>query len=197
MALGMCVPCVVHAQGALPKIETTAEVRQQLRALLPSVRIDDGDMKRALDPVPWTVCRSISVEWQASNARESGDVNDGSLKFIAESRCREPYDVRASARIGSGGLVTIATDREGGLLWWKQMPDIRRVRPALFPSTGDERVDRENRRLHAQGVRVGFSRFSIDIPGDRRIARVLIYEATRKESARSPILLGSIAVPVP
>ena len=197
MALAMCVPCVVHAQGAPRKIESTAEVRQQFQALLPSVRIDDGEIKRALDPAPWTACRSISVEWRGSNAPGPGDVNDGSLKFIAESRCREPYDIRAPARIGSGGLVTIATDREGGLLWWKQMHDIRRVQPALFPSTGDERVDREDRRLHAQGVRVGFSRFTVEIPGDRRIARVLIYEATRKESARSPILLGSIAVPVP
>ncbi len=193
----MCVTCVVHAQGAAPKTATTSEVRQQLEALLPSARVDDSDLQRALNPASWTACRSLSVEWRGPTAPDPGDVNDGNLKFLAELRCREPYDVRASARIGGGGLVTIATDREGALLWWKQMPDIRRVQPALFPSTGDERVDLEDRRLHAEGIRVSFSRFNIEIPGDRRIARVLIYEATRKESARSPILLGSIVVPVP
>ena len=38
---------------------------------------------------------------------------------------------------------------------------------------------------------------ALEIPGDRRIARLSVFEATRKASALSPVLLGSVAVPAP
>lgn len=124
-------------------------------------------------------------------------MNDGSLEFVAESRCREPFDLRAPARIGSAGVVAFATDRERRVLWWKQLPDIRRVRPSLMPYTADEGVDRQNQRLHADGVRVGFALFNIEIPGERGISRLWVYEATRREGNLSPVLLGNVAVPAP
>lgn len=202
VVLGLGVPCIARAQAETAKADAakadaTSAVRQQLQALLPSVRIDDADLRRALDAPAWTVCRSLQVEWRASNARDAIDGNDGSLEFVAESRCREPYDVRPPARIGSSGLMALATDRDGGLLWWKPLRDIRRAHPSLMPSTGDEEADRRNRRLHSDGVRVGYSRFDIGIPGDRRMARLWVFEATRQPDAASPVLLGSVTLPAP
>jgi len=196
-AIGLACLGIAQAQGMATPVAATREIRRQLETLLPALRIDDGDLQRALEPKPWTACRSLGVEWKGPTAAPESEAEDGRLTFVGESRCREPYDVRASARLGADGLVAVATDRHGALIWWRRMPDIRRVQPMLLPRTGDEAADRESKRLHSEGVRVGFSRFGVEIPGDRRIARLSIYEASRAESARLPRVLGGIEVPMP
>jgi hypothetical protein len=171
--------------------------RQQLEALLPALRIDDGDLRRALDPPRWMACRRAAIQWTGPREKPAAAATDGSLTFVAESRCREPYDVRASGTIGPRGLVALALDRDGVLLWWKTMPEVRRVHPILMPRTGDAQADRDSARLHREGIRAGQALFDIEFPGDRRIARLAVYEAQRDDAAPAPVLLGSVAVPTP
>lgn len=191
------VACCVALQLAMPSaVEAQAAPRQQLEALLPAIRIDDADLRRALDPPRWMTCRRASIRWTGPRERSAAAATDGSLTFIAESRCREPHDVRASTTIGPHGLVALALDREGALLWWKRMPDIRRVHPTLMLPTGDAQADRDDARLHREGIRAGHALFDLEFPGDRRIARLAVYEAQR-DTAPAPVLLGSVEVPTP
>lgn len=196
-AIDLACVGIAQAQGMATPVAATGEIRRQLETLLPALRIDDGDLQRALDPPAWTACRRLTLEWRGPNPRTADATSDGTVSFITAGRCREPYDVRASARIAPGGLVAVATDAEGALRWWRQFPDIRRVTPALFPATGDERADRENRRLHAEGVRAGYALFDLELPGDRKIARLWVFEVPGDASVRSPVQLGRVDVPAP
>lgn len=194
--LGACLTCAAHAQGAPPMTQPAIDVRQQLAALLPAARIDDSDLLRALDPPRGTVCRQVAVQWSGPGERTAA-ATDGRLTLVAAARCREPYDVRASARIGGDGLLVVAVDGGGAMLWWQQIPDIRLVHPSLMPTTGEAQVDRENARLHRVGLRAGAAMFGIEFPADRRIARLIVYESRRDTGARTPISLGSVEVPKP
>lgn len=195
LALAIGQPGALQAQAAIAPAAATGELRAQLEALLPAARIDEDDLRRALEPRRWPACRSLAIAWNGPRQRDPQAAADGGLKLIAESRCREPCDLRASLRIG-GPLVAVALDREGAVLWWKRMPDVRRVYPILPPSAGDKPIDREALRLHAEGHRVGHSWFDIELPADRRIARLTLLEAGSGATARAPVVLGTVDLPV-
>jgi hypothetical protein len=184
-----------HAACAAALADDCKAVRTEIAALLPDVRIDDARLDRALGAPPHRPCRNLSLVWRATAEVDAGAAVDGKVEFVHQSVCRAGADPRAPARLTGKGILIVALGRDRTLLWWREQPDPRDVRPLLPPEEGASGRATAARRSHAQRLRAGAALFDVPIPANVRIDVLELYDVRRADGRSTPMMLGRVEVP--